>query len=113
MACERDPVLERALLTLPDKQRQIVYCRLVLEMSFAEIAVALAVDNVDSVRAQFHKATAQLRELRGMVASIAADHGMMLGAAGTHPFAHCEDQLITQRPRYLELADELGFIASR
>jgi RNA polymerase sigma-70 factor, ECF subfamily len=65
MACERDPVLERALLTLPDKQRQIVYCRLVLEMSFAEIAVALAVDNVDSVRAQFHKATAQLRDRLG------------------------------------------------
>lgn len=63
--------------------------------------------------ADLEQATAELRELRGMVASIAADHGMMLGAAGTHPFAHCEDQLITQRPRYLELADELGFIAAR
>jgi len=64
-AGELDEHLERALLALPETQRQIVYCRTVLEMEFAEIAAALGSANVDSVRAQFHKATRALRERLG------------------------------------------------
>ncbi|HKJ35607.1 MAG TPA: YbdK family carboxylate-amine ligase [Solirubrobacterales bacterium] len=63
--------------------------------------------------ADLAEAGEQLRELRSMVASVAADHGMLLGAAGTHPFALCDDQRIVEKERYLELADELGFIAER
>jgi glutamate---cysteine ligase / carboxylate-amine ligase len=56
-------------------------------------------------------ATAQLVDLRRKVAAIAEDHGWLLAAAGTHPFALWEDQLIVERPRYQELARELGYIA--
>ena len=59
------------------------------------------------------EAAAELAELRTMVARIAADHGMLLGAAATHPFALCDDQRIVQRERYIELARELSFIADR
>ena len=63
--------------------------------------------------ADLAEATAQLLELRRLVASIAAEQGMLLGAAGTHPFARCDDQRIVERDRYIELAAELGFIAER
>jgi carboxylate-amine ligase len=63
--------------------------------------------------ADIAEAAGQLRELRAMVAAVAADNGMLLGAAGTHPFARCDDQKIVERDRYMELAAELGFIAER
>ncbi len=55
----------------------------------------------------------QLGLLRRTVAEIAAERGLLLAAAGTHPFALWEDQAIVDRPRYRELAEELGFIARR
>jgi RNA polymerase sigma factor (sigma-70 family) len=61
-AAELDAQLERALLALGTPQRQIVYCRLVLEMGFAEIAADLGIASADSARALFHKAMAKLRE---------------------------------------------------
>lgn len=64
-AGELDAQLERALLALGTPQRQIVYCRLVLEMSFAEIAADLGLAGADSTRAMFHKALLKLRERLG------------------------------------------------
>jgi carboxylate-amine ligase len=58
-------------------------------------------------------ATEQLAGLRRLVGSIAGRNGMQLGAAGTHPFARCDDQLIVDRDRYRELIEDLGFIAER
>jgi glutamate---cysteine ligase / carboxylate-amine ligase len=58
-------------------------------------------------------ATAELAELRQMVSGIARQNGMEVGAAGTHPFARCDNQLITDRERYRELITELGFIAEQ
>ncbi len=59
------------------------------------------------------EAVAELREVRGLVGAIAAEHGMRVGAAGTHPFALCAEQSIVERDRYVELHDQLGFIAAR
>jgi glutamate---cysteine ligase / carboxylate-amine ligase len=53
----------------------------------------------------------QLRRLRQEVGRAAERGGMLLGASGTHPSALWEDQLIVDRPRYQELAAELGYIA--
>lgn len=57
------------------------------------------------------EAKAELAGLRRMVGEIATEHGMRIGAAGTHPFARCSDQRIVERDRYAELVAELGFIA--
>lgn len=57
------------------------------------------------------EATAELRGLRQMVCDIAESNGMLIGAAGTHPFALCRDQRIVERDRYSKLVGELGFIA--
>ncbi len=53
----------------------------------------------------------ELTGLRKTVQDAAERHGMLLAAAGTHPSALWEDQLIVERPRYQELAAELGYIA--
>jgi carboxylate-amine ligase len=53
----------------------------------------------------------QLRALRGQVAQTAADKGLAIGSAGTHPFAMWEDQRIVARPRYRDLISALRFVA--
>jgi glutamate---cysteine ligase / carboxylate-amine ligase len=59
------------------------------------------------------EAGAELASLRRAVAGIADDLGLCIAASGTHPFARWEEQLVVERPRYKELADELGIIARR
>ena len=51
------------------------------------------------------------RSCAAAVREVAARNGLAIGAAGTHPSALYEDQLIVDRPRYKELAAELGWIA--
>ena len=53
----------------------------------------------------------QIRALRRCVREVAARNGLAIGAAGTHPSADYEDQLIVDQPRYRELAAELQWIA--
>src|SRR5207245_2751216 len=56
---------------------------------------------------------AQLRALRGYVTSVAAERGMRVGSAGTHPFSLFERQRITARDRYRALVDQMQYIARR
>src|SRR3954451_17653046 len=53
----------------------------------------------------------QLRGLRDQVRLTAAQHGLAIGSAGTHPFAMWEDQRIAARTRYRELISALRFVA--
>jgi glutamate---cysteine ligase / carboxylate-amine ligase len=59
------------------------------------------------------EAAEQLRALRIGVREVAARNGLAIGAAGTHPSGLYEDQLIVDRPRYRELAEELSWIAEQ
>jgi carboxylate-amine ligase len=59
------------------------------------------------------EAAEQLRVLRRTVREVGARNGLAIGAAGTHPAALYEDQLIVDRPRYRELAAELSWIAEQ
>jgi carboxylate-amine ligase len=53
----------------------------------------------------------QLRSLRAHVTSRAAEHGLAIASAGTHPSALWEDQRISARDRYRELLRDLRFVA--
>jgi carboxylate-amine ligase len=53
----------------------------------------------------------ELRELRRYVSDAAAQKGMAIGAAGTHPFAMWENQRVVGRPRYRDLISDLRFVA--
>jgi carboxylate-amine ligase len=50
-------------------------------------------------------------ELRTEVIRLARQNGLRVAAAGTHPFSHWADQLITPDPRYDEIVDELQVVA--
>jgi carboxylate-amine ligase len=53
----------------------------------------------------------QLRALRRQVIARAAEKGLAIGSAGTHPFAMWEDQRIVARSRYRDLISALRFVA--
>jgi len=53
----------------------------------------------------------QLRDLRRLTQRTAAERGLAIGSAGTHPFAMWEDQRIVARPRYRDLVAALRFVA--
>jgi glutamate---cysteine ligase / carboxylate-amine ligase len=62
------------------------------------------------VHASVPEAGEELRNLRRTVIDVAEGCGLLIGAAGTHPFARWEDQQIVERERYEALAEDLGFI---
>ena len=59
------------------------------------------------------EALAALAELRGAASAIAARHGLVLAAAGSHPFARAETLEIADDPRYREFVDYAGLTARR
>ncbi len=56
-------------------------------------------------------AAAELRGLRERVRDHAADHDLLIGSSGTHPYARWEDQRIVRDDRYRGLVSSLGFVA--
>jgi carboxylate-amine ligase len=93
--------IETVLAAVPEHQPGHVKPELM--QSVLEVATGICVDVGGAAR--------ELADLRRVVASICEEHGLLVGAAGTHPFALWEDQLIVDRPRYRDLADQLGYIA--
>ena len=65
------------------------------------------------VCASLAEARADLRHLRGTVASVAARHGLAPIAAATHPFARWDAQKTTERRRYEDLRDDLQGVGRR
>jgi glutamate---cysteine ligase / carboxylate-amine ligase len=56
---------------------------------------------------------AQLRKIRAYVIGVAAEQGMRVGSAGTHPFSLFERQRITAKDRYRALVDQMQYVARR
>ena len=76
----------------------------------------------DKVKAEMHQAVVEVgtdicqnideafvdvANLRKTINNIAGDLGLWLGASGTHPFSHWEQQLITNHSRYNDIIKEL------
>jgi carboxylate-amine ligase len=59
------------------------------------------------------EATASLRELRRAAARIAAEHGLVVAAAGAHPTAPLESLPVVQEERYLSMLRDVGHAARR
>ena len=53
----------------------------------------------------------ELRRLRRVVVERAAGEGLVVAAAGTHPFSIPEEQRIVDEARYRKMVDELGAVA--
>jgi carboxylate-amine ligase len=65
------------------------------------------------VCASLDEARADLRRLRGTIASVAEGHGMAPVAAATHPFARWEAQKTTEHVRYQSLESDLQGVGRR
>src|SRR3982751_2368388 len=61
----------------------------------------------------FADALASQREARGRLFALAADHGIRLGATGTHPFSLWQEQRIIDTEHYRRLQRDLGYVARR
>src|SRR5580692_2816248 len=76
----------------------------------------------DKVKAEMHQAVVEVgtdicqdiseayqdvSTLRKTISQIADDNGFWVGASGTHPFSHWQNQLITDHARYNEIVNEL------
>jgi len=55
----------------------------------------------------------ELVDLRRTVAELAAERGLRIAAASTHPFAAWEEQAVTEGNRYRELLDDMQGVARR
>src|SRR5436189_357594 len=53
----------------------------------------------------------QVVDLRTELASLAGHHGLLIASAGTHPFSHWMDQLITPDERYQTIINDMQQIA--
>jgi carboxylate-amine ligase len=53
----------------------------------------------------------QVIHLRSELASLAARHGLLIASAGTHPFSHWMDQLITPDERYQTILNDMQQVA--
>lgn len=53
----------------------------------------------------------ELRRLRRSVCEMAAENGLVIAAASTHPYSHWEEQSITEGVRYKELLDDMQGVA--
>jgi carboxylate-amine ligase len=72
-------------------------------------AVEVATDVAGSVG----EAMEDLRGLRARLRDAAAERDALIASAGTHPFSRYEHQEVTDRPRYRELVEDMGWIAER
>lgn len=54
-----------------------------------------------------NEARQEVTYLRRVIAELAANSGLVIGAAGTHPFSLWSEQAITEHPRYEEIVNEL------
>jgi len=53
----------------------------------------------------------EVRKLRKSLAEVAKHQGLVVGAAGTHPFSRWEDQRITDHPRYAGVVEDMQQVA--
>jgi glutamate---cysteine ligase / carboxylate-amine ligase len=61
----------------------------------------------------FATALADQRENRTRLFRLAAEHGVLLAATGTHPWSPWQDQHIIETEHYQRLREQLGYVAYR
>jgi carboxylate-amine ligase len=74
---------------------------------------ASVIELTTPVCADVAEAVAALRELRTEAARRAAEHGLVVAAAGAHPTAPLESLPVVQEERYLSMIRDLGYAARR
>ena len=90
-----------------DKGKMILREQMKPEMMQSVVEVGTNVcRNIDEVRAEIVR-------LRGTIASLAANQGLTIAAAGTHPFSSWHEQEIYPHERYYGVVNEMQDAARR
>jgi carboxylate-amine ligase len=74
-----------------------------LHQSIVELGTKICIDA--------REARQQIVTLRSELAKMAAQHGLTIASAGTHPFSHWMDQLITVHERYATIVKDMQQVA--
>jgi carboxylate-amine ligase len=74
-----------------------------LHQSIVELGTKICIDA--------REARQQIVILRSELAKMAAQHGLTIASAGTHPFSHWMDQLITVHERYATIVKDMQQVA--
>ncbi|QNA46574.1 carboxylate-amine ligase [Lacibacter sediminis] len=110
--------------TLGVEEEYMVYDPITRELKSHEQKIVSEGQKVikDKVKAEMHQAVvevgtdickdideayADVSLLRKTISGIAGTIGLKVGASGTHPFSHWQDQLITDHVRYNQIVNEL------
>lgn len=110
--------------TLGVEEEYMVLCPQTRELKSHEQKIVLEGQKIlkDKVKAEMHQAVVEVgtdickdieeafndvASLRGTISAVAGELGLWVGASGTHPFSHWENQLITDHVRYNQIVNEL------
>lgn len=78
-----------------------------LKENFKPEMHASVIETGTNICANIQEARKEVTDLRSSLAELAAQHGLKIASAGTHPFSHWRDQAITDHPRYKEILREM------
>ncbi len=71
------------------------------------------VESVSHVCRNLREARQEITRLRSIVIDTAEKNGRKIAAAGTHPFSHWKDQVITDKDRYKSVTADFKILAQR
>src|SRR5437764_14304703 len=75
--------------------------------------ISSEIEIISGAGSDLHDALARQRERRTRLFALAAAHGAVLGASGTHPWADYREQPIIDTQHYHRVEDELNYVAWR
>lgn len=84
-----------------------------LRESVAGELISSEIEIISGVGRDVHDALARQRERRRALFALAAEHGVALGATGTHPWADYREQPIIDTEHYRRVEDGLKYVAWR
>ena len=109
---EEFQILDGDALTLKSQMSKIVDGgKVVLKERIKEEMHQSVVEMGTNVCENINQARDEVSYLRQQVIELADKEGLKVGAAGTHPFSHWSEQLITPNPRYDQLIEEMKDVA--
>src|SRR5918997_1460503 len=103
----------RSLVPRFEELRDAAHSDPVLEKAVAGELISSEVEIRSQKYDDFATAIADQRDNRARLFKLAADHGVRLGATGTHPWSPWQEQHIIETDHYQRLREQLGYVAYR
>src|SRR3954463_2752233 len=103
----------RSLIPRFEELRDAAQADEALARSVAGELISSEIENRSQRPDNFSAALADQRDNRTRLFRLAAEHGVLLAATGTHPWSPWQEQHIIETEHYQRLREELGYVAYR